>query len=1083
MKTATDDQPGVFRHFPNPLLKPLASSKLYPHCRLGLAVLLLNTLIGGNIPSAAWADDSSSIRLQAVVSLSFDEASGEAVDSAAVGTAKDNGMLQNGAGRVKSLFWGQTGRQAVVLDAGARQFVQVPDSPDIDRPDAITFSMFFANLHPGADTAFHGIVAKRDEPRQITNYGINYAPNQDILQVYLNDGAGYKSAQFSLNASVGQRRPVFITAVFQVGDAPAPDADEDKDDVLIRFYANGQPIKPRAAVGGTVAGNDVWLIDVKVANLLNDAPLTLGASTPAAEFTSCVIDEFSLFPRALSPEEVVKLFAEVAGPNALARATEEARPVPGPPEISALSLNGLTRGQTTVLAITGANLLPDPVLVSTAPLEKQVVRAGATSERIEVEVTVPATAPAGHFPLRVQTPHGISGALTVAVDSLPQIPFADSAPDKPMPLPVAISGTLTGQQVVKVHFAGKAGQHLIVDLECKRLGSLMDPVLELRNPRGAPLNIVWGRPQFRGDTRIEANLFVDGIYTVELHDLTYKALGKNSYRLKIGDLKIIDATFPSAVTAGAQRAVSPIGPGMDPAATLAVDMQNQIPGIIRALGLAPDTGAVGPAPTVVSSGAIEVLEEPAVDGKLQAVDAQFAEKAHVPIVINGRISRHGESDRFVLTVKPGMTLNLSVESFALHSPLDPQITVFSHPEGQRLAVSEERPALDFAVPAGTSSIQIGVADINHRGGAEFIYRLRIVPAGHPDFSLSAATDHLLLPRDGTTIVRLDVTRAGYDGPIALSVLGTSDITLHPTEIPAGVTSAFVLLSAKFGDVPAGGAVKHVRLVGTSAGLDPALQRVAITPFDNRLTLAPSERSDLTAAVSNRLTAALELGELPPVWFRGADVSLPVNLKIQNPELAQHAVRLALVTTEAPRTQTDPTDPAKQRKIPIPLLRSLPEQTLAPGETATRLHIAVPLEVVEGQMDAVVRADFLPHAFSDKPLATAYSQPFRRPVQNAVSVQLTAGNLALTGNAPTKFTGAVKRTARFAEPVEVSLINLPAGYTAPKATLAPDQEQFEIVVSAPVVTAAADLPNIQFRVTTSSGSLLQRDMPVPTKVAP
>ncbi|MGE5191986.1 MAG: LamG-like jellyroll fold domain-containing protein [Deltaproteobacteria bacterium] len=1048
-----------------------------------LLVLLIAGAADIAASTRAVADDPPVVRSQAVVNLSFDEASGEAIDSATAGAARDNGALQNGAGRVKSPFWGQSGRQAVVLDAGAKQFVQIPDSPDVDGPDAVSFSMFFVNLHPAADTAYHGIVAKRDEPKQITNYGINYTPNQDTLQVYLNDGAGYKAATYSLNASVGQRRPVFITAVFQVGDAPAPDADEDKDDLLIRFYANGQPVKPKGAAGGTASGNDVWLTDVKIANLLNDAPLTLGASTPAAEFTSCVIDEFSLFRRALSPEEVAKLFAEVAGPNALARAAEEAKPVPTAPEISGLSLNGLTRGQTTVLTISGANLLPDSLLVSTAPIEKQVVRPGGTPERIEVEVTVPATAPAGHFPLRVQTPHGISGALTVAVDSLPQVRFAESAPDKPVPLPVAISGAMTGQQVVKVHFAGKAGQHLVVDLECKRLGSAMEPVLELRNPRGAPLNIAWGRPQFRGDTRIETNLFADGVYTVELHDLTYKAPGQNSYRLKIGDLKLIDTTYPSAVAAGAQRPVTVIGPGMDPAATLAVDMQNQVPGIVRAIALPPDTGAVGPAPSIISSGAVEVFEEPPADGKLQTIDARFSEKAHVPIVVNGRISRHGESDRFVLNVKPGATLNLSVDSYALHSPLDPQIVVFTHPDGQRLAVSEERPVLDFAVPAGTSAIQVAVGDVNHRGGPEFVYRLRIVSAGHPDFSLAIAADRVTLPRDGTTILRVDVVRSGYDGPIALALLGAPEITVAPAEIPPGVAKTFVVLSAKFGELPAGGAVRHLRLVGTSAGLDPPLRRVALAPPDNRLALVPGARSDLTAALTSHSVAALELGELPPAWFRGADLEIPLTLKLENAELAKYPVRLMLLTTEAPRTQPDPADPAKQRKIPIPLLRSLPEQVLSGGESTARLRIAVPLDVVEGQIDAAIRADFLPHAFSDKTLATVYSSPFRLPVQNAAAVQLAAGNLVLTGNAQTKFAGTLKRTPRFARPVEVSLIGLPAGYAAPKVTIAPDQEQFEIVVSAPAVTAAADLPSVQFRVATPTGSLLQRDTPVPTKVAP
>src|SRR5579872_1731990 len=698
---------------------------------------------------AATADEPAAIRSQAVVNLTFDEASGDALDSAAAGAAKDNGGLQNGAVRMKSPFWGQSGKQAIVLDAGAKQFVQVADSPDVDRPEAVSVSLLFVNLIPnGTAGGFHGIVAKRDEAKQITNYGINYAANLDTLQAYVNDGGGYKVATFSLGGAVGYRRPVFITAVFQVGDAPAPDADEDKDDVLIRLYANGQPVKPKGSIGGTVADNDVWLTDVKVANLLNDTPLTLGASSPTTEFASCVIDEFSLFPRALTNDEVVQLFAEVAGPDALAHVADEAKPVAAGPEIANLSLMGLTRGQTTVLSISGTNLLPDPVVVSSAAIEKQVLRPGATAEKIEVELTVPATASAGHFPLRVQTSRGISGALTVAVDSLPQIPFVESSPEKPIALPVAISGTMTGQQQVKVYIAGKAGQHLVADLECKRLGSAMEPVLELRNPRGAPLSIAWGRPRYGGDTRIVADLFADGVHSIELHDLAYKAPGQNSFRLKIGDLKIIDTTFPPAVPAGATQSVSAIGPGIDAAATLTVDMQNKIPGLVQALGLPPETGAVGPAPTVVSSGAVELIEEPQSEGKLQSIEAQFPEKAHIPVVVNGRIAKPGETDRYVLNVKPGLTLNLSVESYALHSSLDPQIIVLSHPEGSLLAISEERPALDFPVPANTSAIQVAVRDINHRGGPAFVYRLRVIPANHADFSLALSGERLTLPRDG-----------------------------------------------------------------------------------------------------------------------------------------------------------------------------------------------------------------------------------------------------------------------------------------------------------------------------------------------
>jgi hypothetical protein len=331
-------------------------------------------------------------------------------------------------------------------------------------------------------------------------------------------------------------------------------------------------------------------------------------------------------------------------------------------------------------------------------------------------------------------------------------------------------------------------------------------------------------------------------------------------------------------------------------------------------------------------------------------------------------------------------------------------------------------------------------------------------------------------------LRVDVNRARYDGPIALSLTGAPEMAVTPAEIPAGSSKSFVVLSAKSGEL-AVPAVKQLRLIGVSVGLDPALSRVALAPSDSRLALVPGTRSDLSVLLTAQSGITFDLGEVPPAWFRGADLEIPVTLKTLAADLARHPVRLTLLTTEAARTQPDPADPAKQRQIPVPMLHSAPEQSVVPGEPGQRLRVVVPLDVVEGQIDGVVRADFLPHAFADKALVTVYSHPFRLPVQNAVSVQLAANNLALTGGAQSKFTGTLKRTARFAAPVEVALVNLPAGYEAPKVTVASDQEQFEIVVSAPAVTAAADLANIQFRVSTPSGSLLQRDTAVPTKVTP
>ncbi|MBS0265118.1 MAG: hypothetical protein JSS02_24515 [Planctomycetes bacterium] len=1040
----------------------------------GLFALLLSTIR---------AEEPTSIRALAAVDLTFDEPGGTALDTAQAGAGPDSARFLNGAGRVRSTFPGQTGKWAVSLDAATRQYLEIPDSRDLDRPDAVTFALFFVNLQPTNDPGYRGILAKRDDARQITNYGINFSQTGDLLQVYLNTGSGYKSAVYSLNGTIGRRRPVFITASFQVGDAPAPDQDGKPDDLRIRFYVNGQPVKPKSVSGGIVVDNDAWLTDIQGTQLLNDVPLILGASSAAIEHTSCQIDEFLLFTQALSSADVARLYAEVAGPPAASAAPEDQKPVAAGPEITSLSLQGLTRGQPTMITVTGTNLLPDPVVVTTAPLEKQGVRPGATAEHVEFEITASLQAPAGHYPLQIQTVRGLSHPLPIAIDSLPQTPFAESSPEKPVVLPVAISGTLSGQQQARVFFAGKAGQRVVIDLECRRLGATMDPVLELRNPRGAPLTIAWGRPQLRGDTRIEAHLFMDGIYSLELHDLAFKAPPQSVYRLKIGDLKLVDTTFPAGVSATQARNVAAIGPGLDETAVLHVNMQQRAPGMIQPIYLAADSGSVGPAPAVISSGATEILEQPTPAGQKQVVDATFAESS--PVVINGRIALAGEIDTYQLTVTPGSTLNFQAESYSFHSPLEAHLEVRSHPQGALLARSEDKPVLEFAVPPGVTAVQLAVRDLNRRGGADFVYRLRMIPAGFADFSLAVATDRLVLPHGGTAVIRVDATRTAYDGPIHLSLSSPRQLSISPTEIPAGASKAFVLLRDSGPKPTQALSSTRVQLQGRSSPVDlrPARWHAAQIPFDSRLALLPELRTELTCLLTSATTASLELGKLPDAWFRGVDIDLPVSVKSTSPELNRHAMRLSLLTTEAVRNIVDPTDPTQQRRIAPPLLHSLPEQWFLPGETGGAIRITVPPEVAESQIDAVIRADFASQPFSENVVTSIYSNPFRLPVQNAVTVQFATPELKLTGNANTTFRGTVKRAPSWTGAVSITLLNLPTGYTSAPVTVPPDQDQFELVIASPAITAAAKLANVQIRVATPLGNLLQVDTPVAVSVAP
>ena len=1021
---------------------------------------------------------AQTVRSRAVVNLTFDETAGDALDSSTAGAARDNAALASGATRRSSPFSGQGGRQAVSLDAAAKQFVQIPRSADVDRPDAVAFSLFFVNLLPATDSTFHGLLGKRDDGASgITNYGINYQNSSDTLQVYLNDGTGFKVATYSLKAALGVRRPGFLTAVFSTGDAPEPDADTDKDDVLVQYYLNGRPIAPKGAVGGVVVGNAVWLLDVKTDKLVNGVPLTLGASMPALEHASAVLDEFSLFAEPLSPEDVARLFIEVAGPDAPVEVPDDTQPAPALPEVASTSLFGLQSGQTTTLVIRGANLLPDPVVLLPFPLEKQVLRPSASPGQIEVELTLAPSVSAGTYALRVQTPHGVSGAVPIAVDALPQSPIA-AVGDNPLALPAAVSGTLSGQDRVRIPFTGQAGQRIVADLECRRLGAEMLPVLELKNAQGTPLSIEWGHRQYAGDARIEVRLPADGLYAIELHDLSYKAPGRNPFRLKLGDLKLVDRVLPPVATAGTRRDVRLLGPGLDPAAAATIDLQQAFPGTQQILPLA-DPAIIGPVPGVTASEGTEVVEEPQSAPALQTIDARFPTAPHIPLGISGQIAQPGEIDTYLLQVKPGMTLSLLAETQPFDSPLVPQISVHKQPEGTLLAISEDKPNLNYAVPANTNEVRVALRDLNGEGGAGYIYRLRVLPAGQPDFSLAVDAARLPLARDGSTVVRVDVARQGYAGPIQLQVAGAPEIALSPQQIPAGVTKAFVTLSSTSTDASPAAILRDMQILGESEGVTPPLRRAAQSPVDDRLAMVAGYRTDLAAVLTAPTGVSLELGTLPAAIFKGTEIGIPVSASAPAQGGASRALRLTLVTTETPR----PAGPRAPAKGDLPMVRSVPEQVLNLSDKTGLLQVAIPGDVAEPSIDCVVRAELVSNPFSDKVLGTVYSSPFRLPVQNAITLELAENMLVMTGDTASKFQGTIKRSPGFAEQVEVALLNLPASYTAPKVTLPPDQSQFEVVITAPKVTAEVNVANVVLRVTGPTGNLLQADMPLKAKVVP
>jgi len=1042
--------------------------------------VLFNTVAALCISAPSSAEAQQTLRSQASVNLTFDEAEGPFKDSATVGQSADDGQPINDPARVSSPFWNQDGKRAVQFDAAKQQYIEIADGPDLDRTDALTLSLLFVNLQDPADAAYHGLVAKRGQVdgKIHTNFGINFAQQGDILQVYLSDGSGYKVTHFSTQSAIPTRKLTFLTATYQVADAPGQDADTDADDVRIQLYSNGEPLKPKAAPNGFVEGNDAWILDINPAELANSLPLTIGRSeATAGEYLTGVVDEFSLFPTALNGDQVRQLFLEVAGANVRELIAQEGPAAAKSPVITSLSQPAVTIGQPTSLIITGSELGPEPKLFfPVAGIGAEVT--ASEPGKLTVQILAPTQTVPGLYPIWVATANGISRPLPLIFDRMRQLPLPTTGPEAPQDLPAAFFGTLSGSAQPKVYFAGKKSQRVVADVDLKRLGGAANPVLEITSAQGTPLSIGWGHHSLSGDCRAETILPRDGIYAVELHDLTFNAPGQSVYRLKIGDLKLLDATLPAEFSA-AQANVIPIGTGFSAGQSWLANIVSLPESRFGLLALPAEANTDGYLP-VVQLGAARETVEAATDGQPQVVAATFPDATTPPVGINGRLLQRGERDKYLLQVTPGQKLQFTLQTRSLSSAVDGEITLFQHPQGNVLAMSAEQPSLtdvvlEYTVPADQTQLLVSVRDLLNRGGERALYRLEIMPAGRPSFELLRTSPVLDVPSTGTALMELQVTRRGYDGPIALRVSGDDGIVVSPAQIPAGISGKTLVRLSRSGTVPRGTA-KLVRLIGTSVGIEPPVSQTARSPVGST---PPAFLETLAVGTPAPSGLSLELASLPTVLFRGVPLEIPAVITRQpGSDAAGRPIRFAITTTEVPRLRVA-NNPAAGN---LPMVGLAPAGLIAAEITNPNVTILAPVEVADATVELAIRAEAIVHAYSDRVQATADATPFRLPIQNAVAPQVDAPTLAIVTNADHRLTGQLQRTAGFTGPVEVTVVGLPAEYVVTPAVIPGDQNAFAVVIKGPAVAAEQALANVRLRVTTQ-GSLIFAEQPLTAKAVP
>jgi hypothetical protein len=716
------------------------------------------------------------------------------------------------------------------------------------------------------------------------------------------------------------------------------------------------------------------------------------------------------------------------------------------PTIRNLNVRGLQVGGTTTVIVDGDDLTLSPRLLLPFPAT-QTLKPGATDKQATFEVTLGDEVQPGYGHLRVVTDGGVSLPEAIGVDRLAQRTLAATLDQ----LPVALHGVVNGSAVVETSFPGKAGQKVLVEVEARRLGSKLRPVVHLYNSKRRQLAWAWTTPTLGGDTRLEATLPENGSYTIAVHDVEYAAPAPGFFRLKIGQWAFVDQVFPP-VTGTGQQAAELLGPSLP----LRVDFSVPRSAIVQPLAWPGEGLWSGPRPFVLVSSQNEIV------GAGSAGKAQ--ELPRGPVGVSGRLTQPFAEDLYRVPVQPGSKIRFEVFAERYGSPLDVAVVVRNETGGELARVEDGPgtldPVLDYTVPDKITAVLVAVVDAQGRGGPRGVYRLTVEPqlagAAKKDFRLFTPALRVALPVGGSSVVPVLVERRGYQGSVEVSAEGLpAGVRMEGAAIPAGADGALVTLRRT--GVPGNATISSWRGHAEEGEVQPVVVRgdplERVQPWlGTELAVAPAASTAADFQVDWR-------GLSQEAWLVPAG-KLVLPVKLTRPA-SDSVVRLGLVTSQLTpfvNNQPDPNLALRQEK-PVELAAKVLE-----GEVT----VLVPPQLTAALYDLTIQAELLA---PDKKtvLATSFAPVRRLPVRMLLLVEVEGAERIETtidpkAGASFEVKGNVERREGLTGDVTVSLAGLPAGGKADPVTVKAGMTEFSLRVILPANVPVGEIQGVKLSAT-------------------
>lgn len=725
------------------------------------------------------------------------------------------------------------------------------------------------------------------------------------------------------------------------------------------------------------------------------------------------------------------------------------------PTISVVSPQGLAPGQTIPLKITGGNLAGATQLWTSFPTTSQLSTEapdnGKQPNEVTFDLTVPADASPGVHGLRIVTDKGVSPLKLIVVDSFPIVAHKNQNKThetaQEVSVPCAVEGHVDNLSRVYYRFKAEADQQISFEVQARRLGSPLDPIIRLFDASGRELAWSDDEAGLQGDSRFRYQFKAAGDYVIELSDIRYQGSGNHRFRLRIGDFPLVTTPYPMVVQFDRPTSLAFAGESVDQSTTV----ENfTIPKIADL-----STGAELWMPVAAGTNGFSLLgvsAAPQFEETEPNNTAEQANRVELGTALNGRFHEPRDIDRFVFAATKGQKFRFDAITRQAGSPSDLKLQLFK-PDGGKLTEVEdvglEDGGFDFNCPAD-GDYTLVVSDLHERGGSQFAWHVSVAPI-KTGFSLTSSAETFNVPAGGILGVSVQSQRKGYNGSIKLEARNLpAGFESLPTWIGPGRNDA--ILTIRSSKEATAGSMAELQIVG-SAEIDGANYETA-------------------ANVQEVLKASNNTMPWPPqnlVYSIAAATTAPqpVNLRAEPAEITFGQNLSATVKIIADRTEGWDADIAlavNPAKNGLPAGITVNAQPIKAGSNEIELTFSATDKAALGEFTAALSGTVK----KDKDTQTLSTPGLTLKLQPALSVTVEPSEGKVTKGGELKLKVTLSRNPALAAPVVLSAVNLPKGVAAENITIAADQSEGEFVLKAAADAEAASVANLQIKADAALG---------------